>query len=289
MKPAIEEGSLEAGGLRFRFLAAGPAGGQPALLLHGFPEGAESWLPQLEALGESGYRALATDLRGYGGSDCPAGVDHYRLESLVGDVAAMARAMGPPVHLAGHDWGAAVGWALACGQPELVRSWAALSVPHLAALAEASREDEDQQRRSSYIQLFLQTDKAEEVLSADGFARLRRMFSGGYEAVPKPVVDRYVESLSRPYRLTAGLNYYRANLGGQAWTGLGHGLAPARVPTMLIWGDQDPALGRRAVESTAQHVLAQYKLEVLEGAGHWLQFERPAEVSALLMRHFDSQ
>jgi pimeloyl-ACP methyl ester carboxylesterase len=289
MKPGIEEGRLEAGALGFRFLAAGPAGGPPALLLHGFPEGAESWLPQLEALGERGYRALAPDLRGYGGSDCPVGVEHYRLEHLVEDVAAMAQAMGPPVHLAGHDWGAAVGWAFACGQPDLVRSWAALSVPHLAALAQASREDEDQQQRSSYIQLFLQTGKAEEVLSAEGFARLRRMFSGGSDAVPKWVVDQYAESLSRPYRLTAGLNYYRANLSGQAWTGLGPSLEPARVPTMLIWGDQDPALGRRGVESTGQHVEAPYTLEILEGAGHWLQFERPDQVSALLMRHFDSQ
>jgi pimeloyl-ACP methyl ester carboxylesterase len=284
----MEEGRLQVGELSFRFLAAGPADGPPALLLHGFPEGAESWLPQLQALSERGYRALAPDLRGYGGSDCPVGVDQYRLASLVEDVAAMARTMGPPVHLAGHDWGAAVGWAFACGQPELVRSWVALSVPHPAALARASRDDEDQRQRSSYIELFLQAGKAEEVLSADGFSRLRRMFSSGSDAVPSWVVDHYVASLSRPDRLTAGLNYYRANLGGQAWSGLGSGLGPARVPTIMIWGDHDPALGRRGIESTAEHVEAPYSLEILEGAGHWLQFERPVEVSANLVRHFDS-
>jgi pimeloyl-ACP methyl ester carboxylesterase len=101
--------------------------------------------------------------------------------------------------------------------------------------------------------------------------------------VPRSVVDHFARSLSRPGRLTAALNYYRANLaaGGGAWAALAQELRIA-TPTTLLWGDQDPALGRRAVEASAGRVQGPYRLEVLEGAGHWLQFERPDEVSRSL-------
>ena len=102
------------------------------------------------------------------------------------------------------------------------------------------------------------------------------------DAVPARVIDHFTRSLSRPGRLTAALNYYRANLaGGPAWESLTD-VGPITMPTTLLWGDQDPALGRSAVEATAKQVQGEYRLEVLQGAGHWLQFERPAEVSLAL-------
>jgi pimeloyl-ACP methyl ester carboxylesterase len=282
----MEELTLDANGLRFRCLAAGPPEGPLALLLHGFPEGAESWRFQLEALGAQGLRAVAPDLRGYGGSDCPEGEDAYRMSELVADVAALVQSLGAErCHLAGHDWGALVGWAFVEGHPEMVGTWSALSVGHPSALAGAmGGEDPDQRERSSYIGLFRQRGKAEEVLERDGHLRLRAMYRLGPEpdAVPADVVDSYVRGFARPGRLTAALNYYRANLAGDAR------LADATeaclaTPTQLIWGDQDPALGRTGAELTADFVAADYRLAVLEGTGHWLQFERPAEVSRLLV------
>jgi len=144
----------------------------------------------------------------------------------------------------------------------------------------SSREDADQQERSRYIQLFLMEGKAEQVLAEDDYRRLRAMFA---DAVPKPVVDGFARSLSRPGRLTAALNYYRANLGagGGAWERLAN-IGPIKVRTALVWGDHDPALGRRGVEATSQYIEAEFELVVLEGAGHWLQFERPAAVSRSL-------
>jgi pimeloyl-ACP methyl ester carboxylesterase len=104
------------------------------------------------------------------------------------------------------------------------------------------------------------------------------------DAVPPSVIEHFVRSLQRPGRLTAALNYYRANLAaaGGAWASLAD-IGPITMPTVLLWGDQDPALGRRAAEATAHHVEGRYRLEVLEDAGHWLQFERPREVSAALI------
>jgi pimeloyl-ACP methyl ester carboxylesterase len=277
---SVEEGQVEAGGLHFRFLAAGPEDGALHLLLHGFPEGAESWGPQLEALGKAGFRAVAPDLRGYGGTDAPANVDEYRMSSLVADVGALADAFGArSFHLAGHDWGAAIGWAFAIAQPDRLLSYAALSVPHPVPFLRAMRDDPDQREKSWYIGYFRDGHRADESLTRDGMRSLRAIYQG---KLPEAVVDRYIAGFQRPGRLTAALNYYRA---GRYDDEPPTRRLPVTVPTVLIWGDQDVALGRKAVEETARHVEARYRLIVLEGAGHWLQYERSGDVNRHLVEH----
>jgi pimeloyl-ACP methyl ester carboxylesterase len=255
-------------------------------MLHGFPEGAESWSRQLPAAADGGLLAVAPDLRGYGLSDAPEGVENYSLDYLVDDVRGIVAAFGrDSAHIAGHDWGAMVAWYFAATHPDLTKSLTVLSVGHPAALAAASREDEDQKQRSQYVNLFLMSGKAEEVLTAEDNRRLRAIYRVGPnpDAVPPPVIEGFVRSLSRPGRLTAALNYYRANLktGGGAWERLNQ-MGAITAPTQLLWGDQDPALGRMSAEETARHVHGRYRFEVLEGAGHWLQFERPAEIGRAL-------
>ena len=277
---------VRANGLRFRTLVEGPPAGQLFILLHGFPEGAESWSRQLGSLAAAGYLTVAPDLRGYGMTDAPDGVEAYTLDHLVEDVKALIGAFGrDSAHVAGHDWGAAIAWYFAARHPNMTKTLSALSVGHPMALAIASREDADQQERSKYVGLFLEAGKAESVLEADAHRRLRAMYRFGPnpDAVPPAVIEGYVRGLGRPGRLTAALNYYRANLrtGGGAWERLSK-MGPISSPTQLLWGDQDPALGRRSAEDTAEHVAARYRLEVLEGAGHWLQFERPAEIGRAL-------
>jgi pimeloyl-ACP methyl ester carboxylesterase len=266
----------------------GPPDGEMAILLHGFPEGAESWSKQVDALAKAGALAVAPDLRGYGLSDAPERVEQYAIGHLVDDVEGIIKAFGrSAAHVAGHDWGAIVAWFFASRHPEMTKTLTALSVAHPAALAEASRVDEDQRARSRYVALFVQEGKAEQVLADEDHRRLRAMFSLGPNpnAVPPAVIDHFVSSLSRPGRLTAALNYYRANLGagGGAWAALAQEVK-ITTPTALLWGDEDPALGRRAVDATEHHVDGPYRLEVLEGAGHWLQFERTAEVSRSLVQ-----
>jgi pimeloyl-ACP methyl ester carboxylesterase len=277
---------VRANGLRFRALVDGPPDGDLFILLHGFPEGAESWSHQLPVLARAGFLAVAPDMRGYGMTDAPQDVESYAIDHLVADTKALIESFGrTSAHVAGHDWGAVVAWYFAGAHPEMTKTLSALSVGHPAALAAASREDPDQQERSRYIGLFVLPGKAEEVLSADGYQRLRAMYRLGPnpDAMPAAVVESFTRSISRPGRLTAGLNYYRANLktGGAAWERLGR-IGPIKSPTQLIWGDQDPALGRRSAEETASRVEGRYRLEVLEGAGHWLQFERPAQIGRWL-------
>ncbi len=276
---------VQANGLRFRAMVDGPPDGELFILLHGFPEGAESWSQQVEAVAQAGGLALAPDLRGYGLSDAPQGVERYAIGELVEDVAGLIKAFGRSgAHVAGHDWGAIIAWFFASRHPEMTKTLTALSVGHPAALVAAGREDEDQRSRSRYITLFLQEGKAEEALSEENHRGLRTMFALGPnpEAVPRTVVDHFVRSLSRPGRLTAALNYYRANFStGAAWAALAQQVK-VTAPTTLLWGDQDPALGRRGAEETARFMGSDYRFEVLEGAGHWLQFERPGEVSRSL-------
>jgi pimeloyl-ACP methyl ester carboxylesterase len=288
----MRELKLGANGLSFRCVAHGPRGGPLALLLHGFPEGAESWTPQLEALGAAGIHAVAPDMRGYGGTDCPEDPDDYRMPRLLDDIDGLVSALGRDrFHLAGHDWGAIVGWSYASRRPARLLTWSALSVGHPAAFAIAAREDPDQRRRSQYIRLFRMPGKAERVLSDDGHRRLRAIYASrlnddappGPSPIPEAVVDAYVKGFARPHRLTAALNYYRVNMGREAIEAYPPAPDPIAAPTQLVWGDADVAVGRRGTLDTAGHVAGSYRLRVLEGAGHWLQFERPAEVSELLI------
>jgi pimeloyl-ACP methyl ester carboxylesterase len=283
-----EELSIKANGLQFRALAEGPADGQPVLLMHGFPEGAESWGLQLSALGGAGFRAVAPDLRGYGGSDAPEGEDAYHAQDLIADVGGLLDSLQwERAHVAGHDWGALVGWGFVANHPDRVLTWTALSVGHPLAFYQAGREDEDQRKRSAYIRLFREAGKAEQVLAEDGCRRLRAMYreyGPNPDAIPDSVIDAYVEGFARPGRLTAALNYYRVAL-----TELPKITGQVTSPTLLIWGNEDPAVGRRGTEATAQMVDARYRLLELAGAGHWLQFERPQEVAREMIGHLQAE
>lgn len=281
----IEKGRLRANGLNFAVLAAGPRQGPVALLLHGFPEGKESWLPQLDALARAGWRAVAPDLRGYGDSDAPKGLEQYSLAKLNEDVEGLIDALAEErVDLVGHDWGAILGWSFTSRFPDRVRTWTALSVGHPDLF---TQPDEDQLQRSGYIQLFLQAPKAEEVLLADDARRLKAMYRLGPDpgAISSDQIADFARAFERPGRLTAGLNYYRANLKAQQLQGYPPAPNPIGCPTLLIWGEQDPALGRRQAELTREHVAGPYRLASIPDAGHWLQYEKPQEVSRLIVEH----
>lgn len=276
----VSQHMVQANGIRFRTMVDGPPDGEMAILLHGFPEGAESWSKQVDALARAGLLAVAPDMRGYGLTDAPSGVDDYAIDKLVEDVAGLIRAFGrDSAHVAGHDWGAIVAWSFAAAHPEMTKTLTVLSVGHPAAVMEARQTDEEQRKASEYIGLFVIEGKAEQVLSEDNFRRIRGMFGPAVG----PTGDHFIRSLSRPGRLTAGLNYYRANfLPARDWVARAMGLKVS-APTVLIWGDQDPFLRRLQADKTAEHMQGEYRLEVLEGAGHWLQFERADEVGRTLV------
>jgi pimeloyl-ACP methyl ester carboxylesterase len=282
--PAGETLEIPVGDLVFDALAAGPPDGELVLLLHGFPQSAEEWRSQLEALGEAGYRAVAPDQRGYSPRARPEEVEHYLPDHLVADVVAIADWLGGHrVHVVGHDWGALVAWRLAGRFPDRVRTLTAVSVPHPFAVAEAMASDTgDQRARSAYIQLFRREGTAERLLLTDEGAGLRALFANtGYS--DRPAMERYVERLLEPGALTAALNWYRAL--GAAWA---MNLGPVTAPTMFVWSSDDPAIGREAAEACERYVEGPYRFEVLEGVSHWIAEEAPDRLNALLLEHLRS-
>ena len=284
----MEEVELAAGSWRFRCRAAGPEDGRLVVLLHGFPQSSHEWRHQLVALAEAGYRAVAFDQRGYSPGARPEGVDGYRLDHLVADVLAVADELnGHQIDLVGHDWGAAVAWQVAGRYPERLRSLTALSVPHGAAFRSAlASSSGDQVRRSSYIGFFQQEGTAEETLLAEGGAGLRRLFEASdYPDDPSP----YIELMQEPGALTAALSWYRALVrGGLGAAAASVAMGPVTVPTLYVWSDEDPAIGREAAEATAQYVEGPYRFEILNGVSHWIPEAVPDQLNHLLLDHLTS-
>jgi pimeloyl-ACP methyl ester carboxylesterase len=283
----MERLEVEANGLGFSALAAGPADGRPVLFLHGFPQTSWSWRHQLEAVAARGYRALAFDQRGYSSGARPPDVADYHIDHLVADALAVADSQGMErFDLVGHDWGAMVAWAVAGRHPDRLRSLTAVSVPHPSAFGAALLGgDTDQAERSSYIEVFRQEGVAEGALlgddgSGDG---LRAMFAASGLASPSEDVDVFVAALRQPGALTAALNWYRA-MSAEAFADVG----PISVPTLYVWSTEDIALGRTAAEATEKWVSGPYRFEVLDGVSHWIPESAPAELSRLLLEHLQS-
>ena len=266
------------GDLVFDVHDSGPADGTPVVLLHGFPQDAGAFDRLAPALHAAGLRTLAPDQRGYSPGARPPGRSDYRVRAAVDDVLALLEEAGlESAHLVGHDWGGVVGWALAAWHPWRVRTLTVLSVPHPAAMTQAMVRG-DQALRSSYMGFFQLPGAPETVLLAGGGRGLRRMLR--QTGLPDELAERYVARMREPGALTAALNWYRA-----LPSGIRDRVGVVRVPTLHVWGDQDGALGRTAIEASAKFVAAPYRLEVLEGMGHWLPELAADRVGELVTAH----
>ena len=252
----------------------GDPGGEPVVLLHGFPQTAVAWDGVWPALAEAGYRVALPEQRGYTASARPAGRRAYRMAELVEDVAGVVDRVGGPVHLVGHDWGGAVAWSVAAARPELLRTLTSVSTPHPRALTKAAVTS-TQGLQSWYIGLFQLPVVPERLLLAGGGKQLRTLLRG----LPAATVDEYVARMSEPGALTAALNWYRA---------LPFGGPPGRriaTPTLYVWGEKDPALGRAAAEATGDHVHGPYRFVPLAGAGHWIPERNADRLVPPLLEH----
>ena len=266
-------------GLRFDVRDEGPLDGPVVVLLHGFPQTSSSWQAVVPHLHAAGLRTLAPDQRGYSPGARPGRRRDYRLDHLVGDVAALVAAAGQEsVHVVGHDWGAAVAWSLAASRPEVVRTLTAVSVPHPRAMVQALKTP-DQLRRSWYIGMFQLPVVPEQVLAGP----LGDRFLATSGMAPEQVA-RYRDEIVRGGALPHALGWYRA-MPLSSPGGLGRRV---RVPTTHVWSDRDTALGRHGAELTTSYVLADYLLEVYEGVSHWIPDEEPERLAGSVLRRVRS-
>lgn len=271
----IENTQMTVGEYTFDVRRAGD-GGDLVILLHGFPETSHMWLPLLEHLAANGYTALAPDLKGYSPGARPEGAEHYAYPVMAEEILAMADALGyGRFHLVGHDHGAGLGWVMVGRHAERVISWTALSVPHIDAFGQAIASNPEQQQRSQYMQFFRQAGTAEAGLSANDFAALRNIWSA---SAPEQV-EEYLRVLRQPGALTGALNWYRGGLTVERQP-----VGPVSVPTLMIWGNQDQAIGRPGVDATPPLMNGPYRLVELD-VGHWLIQEAEDDVLREILAH----
>jgi pimeloyl-ACP methyl ester carboxylesterase len=266
---------IKANGLRHHVIDEG--NGEPVLLLHGFPDSSLIWRHQIPALTRAGYRVIVPDLRGFGQTEAPAEVEDYRMEKILADVAAILDHLGlNATHLICHDWGAIVGWTFAALQPQRVNRFAALCVGHPNAFFAA---DIEQFERFWYILLFQFRGFAEEVLERDDWALFRAWLRN------HPDGDQFIADLSRPGRLTAALDWYRANLSPKTLFGRPSPLPNVKAPTLGVWSTGDDYLVEAPLLNSGAYVDGSWRYERIEASSHFVQVDQPEQVNRLLLDH----
>jgi pimeloyl-ACP methyl ester carboxylesterase len=229
----------------------------------------------MKALADAGFRAVAPDLRGYGGSDRPRGIAMYKSSLIADDIADLIRSLGAgPVPVVGHDWGGPITYRLAMDHPELVSRLFILNGPHPMQFKRVLRTSAAQRRRSWYIMFFQLPFFPERMLRRKG--TMAKIFRG---AVDDDTLREYEQAFTEPYAATAALNFYRA-------TRLKDRKPKTRTidkDVLVIWGMRDQALGPECLEGLEEWV-PRVRIERLPSVGHFVQQEAASEVSAILLR-----
>ncbi|AXK33628.1 alpha/beta hydrolase [Streptomyces armeniacus] len=281
---------VAANGARFHIAETGE--GPLVLLLHGFPQFWWTWRDQLTALAGAGYRAVAMDLRGVGGSDrTPRGYDPANLAL---DVTGVIRSLGEPdAALVGHDLGGYLAWTAAVMRPKLIRRLAVASMPHPRRWRAAMLGDVRQTAAGSYIWGFQRPWLPERQLVADDGAlvgRLIRDWSGPKRAQLEQddaALPAYRRAMCIPSTAHCSVEPYRWMVRSMARPdGIQFNRRmkrPVRVPTLHLHGSLDPVLRTRSAAGSGKYVEAPYRWRLFDGLGHFPHEEDPAAFSGELI------
>ena len=268
------------------------------LFLHGFPEFWAEWEEQLNEFGKD-HQAVAVDLRGYNLSSRPLEPEHYQVSLLVEDVRALIEHLGNQrVVLTAHDWGGGIAWVFANRYPDLIDQLIIINSPHPAVFARELLKNPAQQKASSYMLLF-RTPDAEFKLSENNYDFLVRALSqwGSKWHLTDELRRRYIEAWSQPGALTGSLNYYRASplypptsqADKEHITKIMNAppeFTHIKVPTMVIWGEQDEALLTGNLEGLDEFV-HDLTIERIPDGTHWVVHEQPDRINALIRRFIE--
>jgi len=275
----IAHRTVDLGEVRLHCAEAGQ--GPLVLLLHGFPECWASWRNQLPALAKAGFRAIAPDLRGYGKSDKPSGLDAYRIEVLARDVAQLIEALDVDrARVVGHDWGGAVAWFFAMWHPERLERLSILNAPHPARFSRALKRP-GQFLRQSHVLFFQLPWLPEAALRAGDFFLLRQLFRrdparpGAYSDAD---IEEIVACAREPGALTGMLAWYRAMIRRPTHTRWQR----IERPVQVIWGEKDRYLSRDVAEPSRDWV-PDLRFTAIPEASHWVQADAPDRVNGLLI------
>jgi len=289
--PDFQSQYAQVNGIRLHYMSVGQ--GKLIMFVHGFPEFWYGWEKQLVEFGKD-YQAVAPDMRGFNLSSKPAEIENYQVNDLIEDLRALAEHLGHEKFImVAHDWGGAVAWAAAMRHPEMLEKLVIINSPHPALFARELLYNPDQQKASQYM-LMLRSVEAERGLSENNFAALMDVlvqFGSKWE-MSEEIRSKYIEAWSRPGALTGSLNYYRAsplypptskndedqinsilNLPNEMFT--------VKVPTLVIWGEQDQALLTGNLEGLEEYIEDLTVKRIPDGT-HWIIHEQPELVNSLI-------
>ena len=281
----MREGTVKANGIEFAYIEEGD--GPLVLLLHGYPDIAQTWDHQLPALAAAGYRAVAPNLRGYPPTEVPAN-GYYDAATLANDVIGLIDALaGEPSFFVGHDWGAAIGYRTVAAYPDRFKRVAMLSIPHPISAFLNILGSPAHIQGVFHFWFFQMLGFAEEALKANDMAMIDYLWKLWSPGLDEPKHRAAVKrSLSQPGALEASIAYYRAALGtlpsDPALADQQDALnGPTSVPTITIVGKNDPN-GRNS-ETQAPLFTGPMEIAYVEGAGHFLHRDKPDDVSKLII------
>ena len=268
-------------GVKLHYVTQGE--GPLMLMLHGFPEFWYSWRHQIPEFAKD-FKVVALDLRGYNESDKPSKQSAYVMDEFIKDIEGVIKGLGyDRCVLVGHDWGGAIAWSFAYAHPDMVERLIVLNLPHPAKFAEGFRTPQ-QLLRSAYIFFFQLPLLPELLLQASDYQPIETAFKGmavNKSAFTQADIEAYKNAAAKRGALTATLNYYR-NVWQQEL--LSHNWGILDVPTLMIWGEDDTALGKELTYGTEAYV-RDFQIKYISNCSHWVQQEQPQLVNQY-MREF---
>jgi len=269
---SIKGRKMKINGLKLNVVIEGK--GEPVMLLHGFPDSNYVWRDVIPLLVKAGYKVIAPDQRGFGESDAPEGKENYDMELIAKDAIAILDKLGiKKAKLVAHDWGAMIGWLLAGNYPDRFENYTAISVGHAKAYAAAGFE---QKRKAWYVLFFQLVGISEKAFMANNWALFKKSLGN------HPEVDHWIEDLSRPGRLTAGINWYRANLSKLFKADFPR----VKIPVFGIWSTEDVALAEDQMINSAAFVDANWQYERIERVSHWIPLDEPKKLASLIVNYY---
>lgn len=268
-------------GVKLHYVTQGE--GPLMLMLHGFPEFWYSWRHQIPEFAQD-FKVVALDLRGYNDSDKPTEQSAYIMNEFIKDVEGIIKVLGyQKCVLVGHDWGGAIAWNFAYTHPEMLERLIILNMPHPAKFAQGLRTLE-QLLRSYYIFIFQLPWIPELLLQSLDYQVIETAFKDtavNKSAFTKADIDAYKNAAAKRGALTGMLNYYR-NIFQQRILNQNWGIL--QVQTLMIWGENDTALGKELTYDTVAYV-RDFQIKYIPNCGHWVQEEQPELVNQY-MREF---
>lgn len=275
----LQHAFVQTNGIRMHYVTAGK--GPLLILLHGFPQFWYSWRHQIPVLAEK-FQVVAPDLRGYGDTDRPPHTADYRLSEVSKDIAGLIQALGhTKARIVGHDWGGATAWRLAMDQPQLVERLAILNSPHPRLFQKALRSNFTQMKKSWYIFFFQLPAFPELLFKMDPRGNLKKILRGmKRDTFSDKDLETYLQAIQKPGAFKAALNYYRAAFRSSLSE---RKMEKIAAPTLIIWGEEDKALGKELTEGMEPLFSAPFRIAYIPNCSHWVQEEEPETVNRLLL------